>query len=315
MRCLVTGAAGHLGAALVRHLTRHNQQVAAIVRPESDLRRLAGCRNRIGLVYADLTRLDPVAAQIRAFRPEVVFHLAWRGITRAEREDPAQIALNISAGQAIFDLVRDAGCRCWIGIGSQAEYGLTEQDREAVTEDRPAYPITNYGRAKLHLSRLTEQWCEAAGIRYVWLRLFAVYGPHDHEAHVIPYIIRSLLNRRAPSLTSGEQAWDYLYIDDAAAAIHAAALADTATGVFNLGSGDARTIRRIAESIRDAIDPNAALGFGEIAYPAGEPLYLCADTRRFQAATGWQPRVALVDGLNMTIDWYRAQYATGQEEP
>src|SRR5687767_43382 len=257
MRCLVTGASGHLGSFVTERLVKEGAEVFALVRPESDLWRLAEVVDRITIIRAELGDLSSATGKIADAGAEFVFHLAWQGITRAFRNDPAQ-TVNVTAGLNLFDVVRAAGCRVWIGIGSQAEYGPSE---EILTEDTPVQPVTAYGANKLELGQLTKQLSESSGIRYVWLRLLATYGPKDDERHLLPSTIRSLLSGDRPKLTAGDQHWDYLYVEDAANAIYQTAINNDAQGVFNLASGETHAIREIIERIRDLIDPSLCLQF------------------------------------------------------
>jgi UDP-glucose 4-epimerase len=301
MRCLVTGASGHLGSFLTERLVKEGAEVFALVRPESDLWRLANVVDRITIIRAELGDFSGVAGDIASARAEVVFHLAWQGVTSVFRHDPAQTD-NVTAGLRLFDVVRDAGCRVWIGIGSQAEYGPSE---DVLTEDTPVQPVTAYGASKLKLGQLIKQLSESSGIRYVWLRLLATYGPKDDERHLLPSAIRSLLAGERPKLTAGEQRWDYLYVEDAANAIYQTAISKDAQGVFNLASGETHAIREIIEQVRDLIDPSLPLEFGELPYPPDQQLRLAANIDRLVIATGWRPEVSIGEGLKRTVDWYK----------
>jgi nucleoside-diphosphate-sugar epimerase len=144
-----------------------------------------------------------------------------------------------------------------------------------------------------------------AGIRYVWLRLLATYGPKDDINHLIPQVILKLLAHEKPSLTLGEQRWDYLYVEDAAEAMCQVAVNPQAQGVFNLGSGEAYTIRSIVERIRDMIDPSLPLDFGETPYRYDQVMHLQANIAKLKKATGWEPKTSLDRGLEQAIEWYR----------
>jgi UDP-glucose 4-epimerase len=129
---------------------------------------------------------------------------------------------------------------------------------------------------------------------------------------MIPTLIQSLLQRQRPALTPGTQLWDYLYVEDVARAIARVALDPAATGIFNLGSGSPQTVRSIAEQVRDAIDPHLPLGFGDVPFRPDQVMHLQADTRRLSQTTGWTPQVQLGEGLQRTIEWFRAQRSTAQ---
>lgn len=304
MRCLVTGASGHLGSYLTRRLVEGGAEVSVMVRPSSDLWRLDGALEGVKVIRADLSDVGAAADALEAAAPEVVFHLAWYGVTSAERNDPRQVTHNVAGSLQLFEAARRGGCRCWVGVGSQAEYGPHHEG--ALTEELPTRPVTTYGVSKLCVGMLTRELCELAGVRHVWFRLLATYGPKDDERHLIPAVIRQLLAGRRPSLTPGGQRWDYLYVEDAAEALCRAAEDESVRGVFNLGSGEARTVRGIVERIRDMVDPSLPLGFGEVPYRPDQQMHLQADVTRLRAATGWAPRTSLEDGLRRTLEWYRS---------
>lgn len=305
MRCLITGASGHLGSILTRQLVAAGAEVAVLLRPQSDMRRLGDALGRVTVLRADLADLAPARAALAAVAPEVVFHLAWYGVTSEYRDDPGQITHNVTGSLELLRLVHSTGCRRWIGLGSQAEYG---HQAGVLTEELPANPVTAYGVAKLGLGLLTRKLGALLGMRVVWLRLLATYGPGDDERHLIPATIRQLLAGKEPALTPGEQRWDYLYVEDAAEAIYRSAVSEAAEGVYNLGSGETHTIRDIVERIRDLIDPALPLGFGAVPYRPDQVMHLQADISRLHNATGWTPQVRLDEGLRRTVDWYRSRH-------
>jgi UDP-glucose 4-epimerase len=304
MRCLVTGASGHLGSFLTERLVKAGAQTFVLVRPQSDLWRLSGVLDEINVLRADLSDLASVAPLIDELKPEATFHLAWEGVTSAFKNSPEQITRNVTGSLELFEIVRAAGCKLWVGVGSQAEYGAHDS---VLTEETPVRPLTVYGTAKLCVGLLTKKLCELSEMRYVWLRLLATYGPKDDERHLLPATIAKLLAHNRPSLTLGEQLWDYLYVEDAAEAIYRAAMSEEAQGVFNLGSGETVSIRRVMERLRDLIDPTLQLGFGEIPYPKDQLMRLETRIDRLREATGWTPQVSLDEGLRRTVDWYKSQ--------
>ena len=115
-----------------------------------------------------------------------------------------------------------------------------------------------------------------------------------------------------PATTAGEQRWDYVHVEDVAEAIVQAA-EQQAAGVFNLGSGTVHTIREVIEVIRDLVDPDLPVGFGETPYGLDQVMHLEPIIGRFQEATGWSARTSLADGLTRTVEWYREHGLAHQE--
>ena len=306
MRCLVTGVSGHVGAFLTRALLARGCEVAALVRPQSDLWRIVDVLPQVTLIYGTLGDLGLARAPLMSWRPETVFHLAWAGVTGAFHNDTAQITRNVAGSLELFEAAHEAGMKTWVGVGSQAEYGIVDG---ILREDLVPNPVTAYGVAKLGLSLMTEKLCAMTETRFLWVRLLAAYGPMDDPRHLLPSVINQLLDGIRPSLTPGEQCCDYLYVEDAAEAICRLVLETSAQGIFNLGSGDAHTVRKLVEKVRDLVDPRLPLGFGDVPYRSNQLMYLQGDISKLTAATGWHPQTSLEDGLRRTVEWHRQMQA------
>ncbi|MEG9437691.1 NAD(P)-dependent oxidoreductase [Edaphobacter sp. HDX4] len=302
MKCLVTGATGFIGSFLVRKLLADGHQVHAVIRnprPESTWR-IADKLSEIGVLTADLSKSD-LHQVFPDLKPDAVFHLAWDGVGSATRDSPQQLVQNVNTTLQMLDFCRLTQCPVFVGLGSQAEYGIATG---ALSEDSPCTPVTAYGVAKHALSLLVNKFGQVTATRVLWFRLFSAYGPMDDPHHLIPLLVKMLLAGKAPSLTRCEQRWDYLYVTDAVDALVSAATS-SATGIFNLGSGNAQPLLETVESARDLVDPTLQIGFGDIPYRPDQVMHLEADITRLREATGWQPRVGLEEGLRATVAWYK----------
>jgi nucleoside-diphosphate-sugar epimerase len=306
-RIFLTGASGFIGACLAKKMVERGYAVAVLLRPGKMPWRLAGIMDRLAVINGDLSAPESYSAALAAFRPDILIHLGWSGVAGAERNNPAQND-NVKNSLSLMESAFYAGVRSVIGMGSQAEYGPCASK---ISESTPTQPTTLYGRAKLETCLQGAKLALKSGADFTWLRLFSVYGPADEPSWLIPYVIHKLLDGERPALTAAEQCWDYLYIDDAAEAV--LAIVDTgAKGIFNLGSGRCVVLREVMTRLRDLINPQAALGFGEIAYRPDQVMHLEADITALTAATGWKPRVALEEGLRETVEWFRNSRAAAR---
>jgi UDP-glucose 4-epimerase len=303
-RCLVTGASGPLGAALVGLLLARRYAVAVVVRPSSDLFRLSNLLDRISVFRTSLRAIDDLESCIRDFAPDIVFHLAWEGTGRGERDSPIHITLNLPASIRLLEISIRSGVKSWIGVGSQAEYGPRTGP---VQESHDTVPTDTYGLAKLCLGQLALARGRLAGISVAWLRVFSLYGPKDDERRFVPYLIQTLLSGKPPRINAGERRWDYLYFEDAARALIRTA-ETRISGIYNLASGDAVALSQVAELLRDSIDPDLALCYDVTPVPPD----LIADISRFTEATGWHPEVSITDGMRRTVQWYDKWFHTVQ---
>lgn len=301
MRALLTGASGFVGSNVLRQLLREGAEVAVLLRAPESAWRIREELARARVIAGDLSRPDAFAGAVRDFAPTHVLHMAWHGVAGSERNSTVQ-SRNVGEAMELLALGREAGATSFVGLGSQAEYGPC---RDRIGEATPTAPTTMYGAAKLATSILAERYCALNGVRFGWLRLFSSYGPADNPDWMIPYLTRKLLRRERPSLTAAEQRWDYLYVEDAAAAVYAVARSPEASGVFNLGSGEAPPLRQVIEGIRREIDPSLDVGYGEVPYRPDQVMHLEADIGRLKASTGWAPRTALAEGIRKTVAWYR----------
>lgn len=301
MKMLITGAGGFVGAACVDAALAAGHQPLAVVRPGGNRQRLTDMAVPVlPLDLADRAALDAAMAQ---HQPDVIVHAAWSGVSVAARHSKAQITDNIDTALALVEAAAANGVGKFIGIGSQGEYGLLSGK---IAETALPVPTSLYGAAKLAVQVLAAQLCADAGMQFAWLRLFSTYGPHDNPNWLIPSLIEQMLDGQRPKTTEGRQLWDYLYIDDVAAAIVAVAERAEARGVFNLGSGQPVPVRQVVETIRDLAAPELALVFGEIPYRPDQVWHMEADIERLTRLSGFVPKVGLAAGLTRTIAWHKA---------
>ncbi|PJG47759.1 hypothetical protein CAF53_05515 [Sphingobium sp. LB126] len=299
-RILVTGAGGFVGAAVAGLAARRGHQVTALVRNPS-APRVVELADRCDITVADLAHGEAVRDALVQARPDIIIHSAWEGVGGPARASDVQLD-NIRTTVALLDAAIATGASRFVGIGSQAEYG--RHDRR-IDETAPTEPFLLYGAAKLSACHLTRQRASDAGIGFAWLRLFSPYGPGDNPNWLIPSVATQILTGTAPRTSAGTQKWDYLHIADTAEGVMAAALTDSAQGVFNLSSGRAITVRTIVEHIRDLACPALPLTFGEIPFGPNQIMHLEGDCTRLAAATGWAPRIAIEDGLVTVVDALR----------
>ena len=296
---VVTGPTGAVGTALCALLLEQGMTVYAVVRPNS--KRTANLPQGVKIVSCDIMELNQLADRIGG-NVDAFFHLAWAHTIGEGRNDMQAQIENIRCAVDAVQTAAKMDCKVFIGAGSQAEYGRTEG---MLTTKTPCFPENGYGMAKLCAGEMTRVECAKLGVRHVWVRILSVYGPHEDEMSVISAAIRKLLCGEKPPLTQGIQLWDYLYAKDAARALFLLSQKGKDGSVYPLGSGQARPLREYIEILRDAIDPELPLGFGEIPYGGQQVMHLQADITDLMHDTGFIPETPFEDGIRKTIASYR----------
>lgn len=287
-RLLVTGGSGFVGRACLAVLAAEGYDLhVAVRRPERDA---AGTWHACDL-------LDAAAGEalLAHLRPTHLLHLAWIAQPGVFWSSPLNRDWLEASRRLVSRFYAQGGMRA-VGLGSCAEYGASEVP--ASERATPIAPGTPYGEAKATMSQVLRR---AAGKRgWAWARLFFPYGPGEAPGRFIPSVIDGLMAGKPVDCTHGRQVRDFVYVEDVASAL-ATLVESDACGTFNVGSGEALSLRQVAQEIATQLGGAALLRFGARPVPAHEPPFLVADTAALRAATGWAPRIGLPEGIRRTI--------------
>lgn len=301
MKIFLTGASGFVGSFFLRDILSSDQhEVAVLLRDPEKALRIADILHHTKIIQGNLNKQKDFENELETFKPEAFVHLAWNGVMGSDRNSTTQWR-NVTETLELVEMASRLGAKDWIGLGSQAEYGPCQNKIDETTNTNPT---TLYGVSKLAACKLSERLCQELGIRHSWLRLFSSYGPNDNSDWLIPYLISTLFKGEKPSLTNAEQLWDYIYVEDVASAITAVLKNKSASGIFNLGSGTALSLRTMIENIRDLIDKDLILGFGELAYRSDQVMHLEANISRLKLMASWTPNFDFETGIEKTVKWY-----------
>lgn len=297
LRVVITGATGFIGSSILEEFLKAGAKVMVLLRDESDCHRIRSMTGYDSLTYKSL-REEKIVMGLKSFQPNIFIHCAWHGVGGDKRNEGFQILDNLPLTLDSVILSNVVGCKQWIGLGSQAEYG---NQNKILDEKAQLLPTTIYGKAKLSAGIAALALCDAYNIAGAWVRVFSTYGPGDASYWFIPYVLKEFIEKKVPKLTACEQIWDYLHVSDAARAVVAVAT-NSSRGVFNLGSGIAAPLKYYVEAIRRGMKSNLLPEYGNIPYREDQVMHLQADISKLTEETGWLPLIPFEQGIKGVIE-------------
>lgn len=307
-RVIITGGTGSIGIALIQKFISEKINVAVICREKS--KRIARIPNSsyVTVIKCNIENIKELPKLIKG-KYDVFYHLAWADTFGEGRNNIDSQMHNIEYTLAAVEVAAKLGCKRFVGAGSQAEYGRFEGRLNELT---PTFPENGYGIAKLCAGQLSRIRCRQLGMEHIWTRVLSIYGPCDGEKTMISTVIRQLLEGKRPACTQGEQLWDYLYAKDAGTAFYLLGEKGKDQKVYCIGSGRAKPLKDYICCVRDMIDPQLPVGFGEIPYGEKQVMHLCADIEELTADTGFLPQYSFQEGIKETIAWMKGE--TNEED-
>lgn len=254
---LLTGSTGFVGRQILKVLQEKGHQVRLIIRDDSQSR-IANMKGVEHIVYTSnifsesSSWWEGVCAGV-----DIVIHCAWY----AEPGQYLQSDKNLECLVGTISLAKgaaDAGVKRFVGIGTCFEY---EMSCRPLSVYDPLRPLSAYAAAKAATYLVLSQYFMQRSLNFIWCRLFYLFGEGEDPRRLIPYLHEQLSSGKVAELTSGDHVRDFINVADAAEKILEAAFSNM-TGAINICSGEAISIRQLAEKIADKYKARSLLNFG-----------------------------------------------------
>lgn len=330
MRILVTGGAGFIGSALIRHLMQHSAHEVLNLDKltyAGNLESLASIQDnpRHRFLQADIADAAAVAEALAQFQPDAVMHLAAESHVDRSIDGPAAfIQTNIVGSYVLLEAVR----AYWLGldqprreafrfhhISTDEVYGDLHGADDLFREDTPYAPSSPYSASKAASDHLVRAWHRTYGLPVLITNCSNNYGPYHFPEKLIPLVILNALEGKPlPVYGDGAQVRDWLYVEDHARALLQVVSKGKIGETYNIGGHNEQknieVVRAICALLEEmAPDKPAGVARYEelirfVSDRPGHDLRYAIDAGKIERELGWTPQESFASGLRKTVRWY-----------
>jgi len=307
MKCLILGGAGFIGSHLAEGLLQAGHHVRIFDRPNVIRPSILTTDPRVEWLEGDFTNEEDVSRILPGC--DTIFHLAYTTLPRSSNDNPIyDVQTNLIGSLRLLDLAKAAAVRKIIFVSSGGTvYGATGSDR--IAETHPTDPIVSYGITKLAIEKYLHMYSALYGVAYCVLRLANPFGERQRVAAAqgaVTVFLHKALHRETIEIWGdGSVRRDYIYIKDVVDAFLRALDYGGAQRVFNIGSGEGRSVNEILGAIEQVLGRPV-----ERVYKPARSFDVPSnvlDISRARDILGWAPAIPFSEGLARTLHWLREE--------
>ena len=323
MKIIVTGGAGFIGSAVIRHLikdTNHSVVCLDKLTYAGNLETLkeVSNNNRYSFEQADICDRNSIEEIFNKHQPDAIMHLAAESHVDRSIDGPAEfIQTNLVGTFTLLDVSRNYAKNKpdfrFHHISTDEVYGDLPLDDSLFTEKTPYNPSSPYSASKAGSDHLVRAWHRTFGLKTIVTNCSNNYGPYHFPEKLIPLIILNALESKPlPVYGKGEQVRDWLFVEDHARALVKVCTEGVPGETYNIGGHNekqnievVKTLCAILDEVRPRTDGKS---YSEqitfVTDRPGHDLRYAIDASKIQRELGWKPQETFETGMRKTVEWY-----------
>ncbi|EGQ7764828.1 dTDP-glucose 4,6-dehydratase [Vibrio alginolyticus] len=330
MKILVTGGAGFIGSAVIRHIINNTEDSVVNVDKltyAGNLESLSDVMDSERYVFekVDICDRESLETVFSKHKPDAVMHLAAESHVDRSIDGPAAfIETNIVGTYALLEAARNY----WNALDQESKeqfrfhhistdevYGDLEGTDDLFTETTPYSPSSPYSASKASSDHLVRAWLRTYGLPTIITNCSNNYGPYHFPEKLIPLMILNALEGKSlPVYGDGMQIRDWLYVEDHARALYKVVREGLVGETYNIGGHNEKANIEVVKTICTLLEelvPNKPNGVKEyadlITYVSDRPghdVRYAIDATKIERELGWKPEETFDSGIRKTVEWY-----------
>lgn len=328
MKILVTGGAGFIGSAVIRHIIRNTAD--SVVNLDKltyagNLESLAEVSDspRYRFEQVDICDRSEVERVFREHQPDAIMHLAAESHVDRSIDGPAAfIETNIVGTYTLLEVARQywqgldetrKGAFRFHHISTDEVYGDLEGPEGLFLETTPYAPSSPYSASKASSDHLVRAWYRTYGLPVLITNCSNNYGPYHFPEKLIPLVILNALEGKSlPIYGQGTQVRDWLYVEDHARALYKVVTEGLVGETYNIGGHNEKQNIEVVNTLCDLLDEFRPRSDGSsyrtlithVQDRPGHDLRYAIDAGKIQRELGWTPQETFESGIRKTVEWY-----------
>jgi dTDP-glucose 4,6-dehydratase len=336
MNLLITGGAGFIGSAVIRHIIHNTQDEVVNLDKLTYAGNLESVRavsdsERYTFEQADICNRAAVDRILSEHKPDAIMHLAAEShVDRSIDGSAAFIETNIVGTYTLLEATRSywntLGAECknrfrFHHISTDEVYGDLEGPEDLFTEQASYAPSSPYSASKASSDHLVRAWRRTYGLPTLITNCSNNYGPYHFPEKLIPLVIlKALDGKPLPVYGKGTQVRDWLYVEDHARALYKVLTEGRVGETYNIGGHNEKqnieVVQTICNILQDCAPPQQNVGVASAAIKhykdlitfvtdrPGHDMRYAIDAKKIQQELGWVPEETFETGIRKTVQWY-----------